>query len=117
MEHGGERYFFSLDFNLAGAALPPIRPVEVCATIADLAWGIILFDVLVMNGDRHRENISYDKPSGRTAIFDHSHAFLGTHGDINTRLSSGKDTLQIGNHCLAAVVESESAVELSGKRG
>ncbi len=102
LDKGGEPYFFSLDFNLVGAALPPADPVQVVALFPRLAWGIVLFDSLVMNDDRHDRNIAHDTSTHRLQIFDHSHAFLraGT-GNINDILANADGKLCIGNHCLA----------------
>jgi hypothetical protein len=52
LEKNGDGYFCSLDFNTAGQALPPINPGVVASAFADLSWGILLFDVLVMNHDK-----------------------------------------------------------------
>jgi hypothetical protein len=55
LEHGGETYFCSMNFNLAGHALPP-TPVQALLTeLPALCWGIILFDVLMLNPDRHKK--------------------------------------------------------------
>jgi hypothetical protein len=59
LEKNGDVYFCSLDFNTAGQALPPISPAVVVGALPELSWGVTLFDVLVMNGDRHAQNISY----------------------------------------------------------
>ena len=60
LENAGDTYFCSLDFNTAGAALPPIIPANVVAAKPELSWGVILFDALVMNDDRHAMNISHN---------------------------------------------------------
>jgi hypothetical protein len=39
-------------FRAAGQALPPINPGVVASAFPDLSWGILLFDVLVMNHDK-----------------------------------------------------------------
>ena len=70
LDKGGEPYFFSLDFNLAGQALPPVVPSAIVAAFPRLSWGIILFDMLIMNGDRHAQNIAHDtstQPSSANA--------------------------------------------------
>src|ERR1700704_3487166 len=56
MESGDSTYFFSLDFNLAGQALPPVAPATIVQLFPNLACGIIVFDALVMNSDRHPAN-------------------------------------------------------------
>lgn len=72
-------WFASLDFNLTGDALPPIDPVRCAAELADLSTGLLLFDILVANCDRHRGNLSanflVDPPEMN--VFDHSHALFG----------------------------------------
>jgi hypothetical protein len=102
LQKNGDVYFCSLDFNTAGQALPPISASEVVGALPQLCWGVTLFDVLVMNVDRHRQNISYDKPTGTLTIFDHSHAFMRPSGDIDALLVANKGQLAIGGHCLAA---------------
>jgi hypothetical protein len=90
LQKNGDVYFCSLDFNSAGQALPPINASVVVGAHPELSWGVLLFDVLAMNGDRHPQNISYDSQSDELTIFDHSHAFMTPNGDIDQRLASGK---------------------------
>lgn len=104
-QSGADTYFFSLDFNLAGQALPPADPTMVVAAFPRLAWGIIVFDALVMNGDRHPGNIAHDTTTNRLQIFDHSHAFLSPTGDPTQNLPPKENDLGIGGHCLAAAID------------
>jgi hypothetical protein len=72
----GASHFASLDFNLSGASLPPADPVVLAAAFPKLCWGILLFDMWVLNGDRHRKNLAFDTTADKVQIFDHSHALL-----------------------------------------
>jgi hypothetical protein len=107
MHQGAETYFFSLDFNLAGQSLPPISPTFIVKTFPQKAWGIILFDALIMNTDRHRQNIAHDTVTNRIQIFDHSHALLTAAGDIDQTLQNRAGTLAIGGHCLAQEIDTD----------
>jgi len=100
MQSDQETYFFSLDFNIAGQSLPPINAAELVMKHPDLAWGVIIFDAFVMNGDRHPANIAYDVSTDKVQIFDHSHAFLSPAGDIKTNLANRENNLAVGSHCL-----------------
>jgi hypothetical protein len=102
LQKNGDVYFCSLDFNTAGQALPPINPSAVVGSLPDLSWGAVLFDILVMNGDRHPQNISHNTATGELTLFDHSHAFMSPNGDIDQRIGNAKGQLMIGGHCLAA---------------
>src|SRR5260221_101114 len=104
LENNGDTYFCSLDFNTAGQALPPAPAAGVVAELPELLWGVILFDVLVMNPDRHAGNISYNRQTKELTIFDHSHAFLQANGDVDAILNANKDVPAIGGHCLAAEI-------------
>jgi hypothetical protein len=106
MQNNGETYFFSLDFNIAGQALPPINAAGVVAKFPDLSWGIIVFDAFVMNGDRHNRNIAFDTTANKVQIFDHSHALLTPNGDVQQSLANREKILAIGGHCLAQEVTS-----------
>jgi hypothetical protein len=99
IEHNSQPYYVSLNFNLAGQDLPPADPVAVIQGSPDLACGIILFDIWVVNEDRHRENIAYYEEANKVHIFDHSHAFFSTIGPA--RLERHKNALGIVGHCLA----------------
>lgn len=101
VEKDGEPWFASLNFNLAGQALPPADARAVATTFPRLSWGIILFDAFMMNADRHDENISYDTTSQTVQIFDHSHAFVQDGGDITQFLTDNVDNIHIHAHCLA----------------
>ncbi len=107
--------FASLDFNLTGVALPPVDPFQCAGTFPDLSAGLLLFDILVANCDRHRGNLSADllaKPP-QMNVFDHSHALFGFHaGQGEARLGELRDRLGVsggshthGNrHCLLDVL-------------
>lgn len=102
-DEDGEPYFATLNFLLTGEDLPPADAAALVAAHPSLAWGIVLFDVWVVNGDRHRQNIAYDQDTGRVLIFDHSHAFLrGTDG--RQVLERQEEELGISNHCLAGEI-------------
>ena len=53
-------WFASLDFNLTGNALPPVDPTRCTGELPELSTGLLLFDILVANRDRHRQNFSVD---------------------------------------------------------
>lgn len=105
LSHNGENYFATLNFNVGGLSLPPANPRRIIQTNPSLSWGIILFDVLCMNADRHPGNISQNHTTNYVHIFDHSHAFLGTQGDISATLASRSGGLSIGGHCLALEID------------
>lgn len=72
------RAFSSLDFALQGVRLPPVDPAECVRLVPDLCAGVALFDVLVINTDRHAGNLAMDTSGPpRLAVYDHSHALLG----------------------------------------
>jgi hypothetical protein len=104
MQKDVDTYFFSLDFNIAGETLPPASASALVAKNPRLAWGIIVFDAFVTNGDRHPGNIAHDTGTDKIQIFDHSHAFVGPGGDIDQTLTARRNDLAIGCHCLAAEI-------------
>lgn len=116
LDKAGEPYFFSLDFNLAGQALPPASASAIVALDPRLAWGIILFDMLVMNDDRHSMNISHDTAAQKVQIFDHSHAFLRPQGDISATLAANDGNICIGGHCLAQEINTFDGFDIWNER-
>jgi hypothetical protein len=100
LDNSGEIYFCSLNFNLAGQALPPTPISTVIAEFPELCWGVLLFDVLVMNPDRHSRNLSYDRNTKEIQIFDHSRAFLTLKETIENRIADNTGKLGFSGHCL-----------------
>ena len=105
VEKDGIAHHVSLNFNLAGEQLPPANPTVIVRECPDLVWGIVLFDIWVVNTDRHRRNLAYDRTTKRVHLFDHSHAFLREPEGL-PYLEKHKDALGIGDHCLAPVLTS-----------
>ena len=104
-------WFASLDFNFTGVNLPPVDPGRCAADLPGLSTGLILFDVLVANSDRHRGNLALDTSvtPPRMSIFDHSHALLGSQAgggaqrllDLRDRLGISRGAVTAGNRqCL-----------------
>lgn len=119
------RYFFSsLNFNFGQKEqLPPILPDQTWECLPDTCTGILLFDILIANNDRHDENLVVDRVSKPTdiSVFDHDQALFGGGGDLRgvNRLEQLKDHLGIsggklsqGNrHCLLDVFDNSGFVE------
>lgn len=71
--------FSSLDFNFSRAKLPPIDPESCVEKLAPLCTGVLLFDILIANEDRHDENILVDnvaKPK-QMHVYDQNQALFG----------------------------------------
>jgi len=96
IDHQGVPCYVSLNFNLAGEDLPPVDAAVISAQQPTLSCGIVLFDVWVVNRDRHSRNIANDKTTGKVHIFDHSHAFFSGRASLETN----RNQLGIGGHCL-----------------
>lgn len=81
-------HYLSLDVGQEGRELPPVIPSEFCAEEAWWAAGVVVFDVLIANGDRHRKNLSRDATfpdePPRVSVFDHGHALFGTDPPIGS---------------------------------
>jgi hypothetical protein len=114
-----ENWFATLDFNLTASALPPIDPVACCATFPDHSTGVLLFDTLTANSDRHTANLSADMLANPPSmnVFDHSHSLFGfVAGQGSRRLIDLKDRLGMsggphthGNrHCLLDAISTDS---------
>ena len=105
IEHEGKPHYVSLNFNLSGEELPPANVDSIVSNHPDLSCGIVLFDIWIINDDRHNGNIAYDSSINKVQIFDHSHAFLRGK-DIKSRLESKRTKLGIEGHCLAPKLNS-----------
>jgi hypothetical protein len=113
-----QTWFVSLDFNLTGNALPPVDPVVCFDRLPDLSTGLLLFDTLLANCDRHAGNLSIDALSQpcQMNVFDHSHALFGFMAgqgaqrliDLRDRLGMSGGVHTRGNrHCLLDVVSTD----------
>lgn len=75
-----QTWFCSLDFNLTGDNLPPVNVQRCVDELPFESAGLLLFDILVANRDRHAGNFSVafvPKPA-QMSVFDHGHALFGT---------------------------------------
>jgi hypothetical protein len=106
LANNGETYFCSLNFNLAGQSLPPAPVDEVVAISPEISWGITLFDVWVMNPDRHGRNLSFNRQTKDIQIFDHSHAFLRFNGTPDSVMANLNGELAIDGHCIRTELNS-----------
>jgi len=108
--------FVCLEFGDRQQSLPPIDPEEVVERMPDLCTGVLLFDILIANPDRHVFNLRsflHKKPY-ELIVFDHSHALFGCDEyRTSERLSGTKDLLGItsesdsgtNRHCLLDAVK------------
>jgi HipA-like protein len=68
----------TLSFSRKSEALPPVDPAAVVAALAELAAGVVVFDLFIGNTDRHAGNLAFLPSRKRLDVFDHSHALMGT---------------------------------------
>lgn len=116
---GNDLFYASLDFNLTGNTLPPVNVTKCVNALPEESTGVLLFDILIANADRHGRNLSVDflpKPP-RMNVFDHGHALFGSvSGQGVARLAKLRDRLGIsagsrtaGNrHCLLDQVSTDA---------
>lgn len=115
--HGlkGKRHFASLRFGERDSTPDDTDPGVLVAKHPKLCSGIILFDVLVANGDRHVGNLKVDDPNNPRSVwvFDHERALLGSwKGEGVKRMSRLRDRLGMSGgsategsrHCLLDVI-------------
>lgn len=105
IDKDGSPHYASLNFNLAGEDLPPANVESLVLRDPALAMGITIFDIWIVNDDRHRNNLDYDADSGKVQIFDHSHAFFHG-GNPRQRLVENEQSLGIGSHSVASRLRS-----------
>lgn len=78
---GGDRgkCFSSLDFNFNREKLPHIVPEKCMEFMPEISAGVLAFDILIANEDRHDENLLVDMVSqpSEMHVFDHDQALLG----------------------------------------
>jgi hypothetical protein len=78
--------FLQLNFNGNGPLLPPVTPQQCDVAVAEepiMTARIVAFDSLIMNTDRHAENLAFrsKKPGPpMLVIYDHGHALFGAGG-------------------------------------
>lgn len=121
---GGLVLFSSLDFNFDKLQLPQIVPDLCWAALPVLCTGIVLFDILIANSDRHDENLVVDNMANPTAIrvFDHDQALFGGNSIavagierlklLTNRLGITAGTVSRGNpHCLLSEVDTDEHFE------
>ena len=76
-----EQYFFSsLNFNFGRKEeIPPIQPDLTWHRLPNICTGILLFDILVANCDRHDKNLAVDSTTMPKSIlvYDHDQALFG----------------------------------------
>ena len=112
-------FYASLDFNLTGNTLPPVNVTRCVEVLPKESAGVLLFDILIANSDRHGRNLSVDfsvRPP-KMNIFDHGHALFGKDaGNGAARLESLTDRLGVssgsrtaGNrHCLLDQIDTDA---------
>ena len=76
---GSARFFASLDYGKPESQPEDMDPASLAREMAYEATGVVVFDALIANPDRHEQNIQVDnaqKPT-RIEVFDHDTALLG----------------------------------------
>jgi hypothetical protein len=112
-------YFFGWHFALAGEETPPIDPRRLCELMPTEALGIVAFDMLIANEDRHEWNVEarLARKPHEVVVYDHERALLGSHpGRGVRRLEEVRDELVIDRppgdpqHCLVGHVRDASSL-------
>jgi len=78
-QRGRAGLFASLKFTSGSAPPHDVDPAACIRELPSISTGVILFDVLIANCDRHEKNLAVDDPVNprRIVIIDHDRALLG----------------------------------------
>lgn len=106
----GKPFFSSLNFNPKDNKLPCIDPIACAAKFPRLCTGILFFDILVANEDRHDGNLAVDNIANpkQIIVYDHEQALFGGGGnyvgvdrleELQNRLGITGDAVTGGNEC------------------
>jgi hypothetical protein len=93
--------YVALRFGKKGELPPPVIANDVVQDNPSMAAGVIAFDCWVYNTDRHPGNLAYSRNGVDLAVFDHSHALLGSSpANGQNHLAVNRDT-PVVSACLA----------------
>lgn len=113
----GDVGWVTLSYLPSHRFLPPVDPAPVVAAFPELAAGVVVFDYIIANLDRHAGNLAIvngpvlaaggPQPAERLEVFDHSHALVHDGMHNNDRSPAGylnalRDQFVIGGNCLLA---------------
>lgn len=102
-------WFASLRLNQHGETLPPVIPERCVERAPRESTGLIVFDELIHNVDRHDANLAFDDEGIGSVlkIFDHGHALLGDRSEQGIEHLQNHATAPIDRHCFHAVLETD----------
>lgn len=79
-----------------GDPLPPANPGSVVADLPSMSAGLVVFDIFIINTDRHARNVAYRPSQKRLEVFDHSHALFGPkQGKVSERIDGARGKLAV----------------------
>lgn len=119
-----EPFFSSLNFNPTDAKPPHIEPAICAEKFPWLCTGILFFDILVANNDRHDENLAVDSIGNpkQLIVYDHEQALFASVGvsrlhEVRERLAITGSPQTGGNPCcfLASLKTVEYFTEWRGR--
>lgn len=114
----GRPAFVCLRFGRRGEKPPPVIAQHLVEDEEFMAAGIVAFDCWIGNEDRHDRNLAYSRdPPLDLAVFDHSHALMGSDpGGAVHRFSDNLDKTYVGSGCLAPLMSKGGAFPEWAKR-
>jgi hypothetical protein len=111
----------TLSYLPSHSVMPPVNPANVVAAFPELVAGVVVFDFIIANTDRHSGNLALvtgpvltatgPQTRERLEVFDHSHAVVNNGIHNNSRspqnyLHALKDEFVISGNCLLAHITS-----------
>lgn len=92
-DRAGETGWVTLTY---GDPLPPVVPENLAVDEPRMTAGLVVFDIFIINTDRHTRNVAYRPSQKRLEVFDHSHALFGPNRErISERLSEARGKLAV----------------------
>jgi hypothetical protein len=102
LSDGNRTTYLSLRFGPENEKPPAIIPDELVTDEPELACGVVAFDCLIANADRHDRNLAYQRELIALSLFDHDRALFGKTG--TSRLTQLANEHCLEAHCVAQVL-------------